>query len=156
MSLRVRRPETIRIALSDGEWILVKKYLTAGEQRAIFRRMMRDGVTGDQIDSVRVGWSKMVGYLLDWSATDPDGKLIAIHDKSEDEIGAALDAMPVDAFKEILNAIEAHEAAMDKAMVQEKNGQGGASELSVTSRSAESTTGDTMMLPISPLISTTC
>jgi len=99
MSLRVRRPETIRIALSDGEWILVKKYLTAGEQRAIFRRMMRDGVTGDQIDSVRVGWSKMVGYLLDWSATDPDGKLIAIHDKSEDEIGAALDAMPVDAFK---------------------------------------------------------
>jgi len=45
---------------------------------------------------------------------------------------------------------------MDKAMVQEKNGQGGASELSVTSRSAESTTGDTMMLPISPLISTTC
>jgi hypothetical protein len=120
MSVRMRRPETVRLEISQGDWLLVKKHLTAGEQRAIFRRMMRDGITGDRIDSVRVGWSKMIGYLLDWSIQDADGKPVAIAGKSDEEIGAALDALDVDSFKEILHAIEEHEADTNKAMEAEK------------------------------------
>lgn len=116
----MRRPETVRLELSDGDWLLVKKYLTAGEQRAIFRRMMRDGMTGDQIDSVRVGWSKIIGYLLDWSVLDADGNKVEIMGKSDDEIGSAIDALPVDGFKEVLRAVEQHEDAMTKALEEEK------------------------------------
>lgn len=120
MAIRMRRPEVVRLPLSDGDWLEVKKYLTAGEQRAIFRRMMRDGITGEQIDSVRVGWSKMIGYLLDWSIKDFDGKPVPIAGKSEEEIGAALDALDVPSFREILQAVEAHEDAMTKEIEAEK------------------------------------
>lgn len=120
MASRMRRPETVKIEISQGDWLLVKKYLTAGEQRAIFRRMMREGMTGDQIDSVRVGWSKIIGYLLDWSFEDADGKPVVIAGKSDDEIGAALDALDVESFKEVLKAIEAHESAMAQALEDDK------------------------------------
>lgn len=155
MSLRARRPETKRIDLSDGEWILVKKHLTAGEQRSIFRRMMREGMTGDQIDSVRVGWSKMVGYLLDWSATDADNHPIVIRDRSEDEVGAALDALDVDSFREILTAIESHEAEMDRARAEEKKILSGALVSSRILPSPSTTAGATSGSLISPLVSTT-
>ena len=121
MSRRTRRPETTTLQISQGDWLLVKKHLTAGEQRAIFRRMMRDGITGEQIDSVRVGWSKMIGYLLDWSFEDADGKPIIIRDKSDNEIGQALDALDVDSFREVLKAIEAHEEVVAKELEAEKN-----------------------------------
>ena len=120
MSRRTRKPETVTLQISQGDWLLVKKHLTAGEQRAIFKRMMRDGLTGDQIDSVRVGWSKMIGYLLDWSFEDADGKPIVIRDKSDDEIGQALDTLTVDAFRDTLTAIEAHEEAMAKELELDK------------------------------------
>ena len=73
MSIRFRHPETLRLALTRGDWILVKKHLTAGETRRVFRRMIRQGATGDEIDSLQVGLSKMIVYLLDWSFHDADG-----------------------------------------------------------------------------------
>jgi len=120
MSIRIHRPETVKLSLTRGDWLLVKKHLTAGEQRAIFKRMMRDGITGDQIDSVRVGWSKMIGYLLDWSFQNADGTPIAVADKSDEEIGAALDAIDVDSFREVLKAIEAHEESVAKELEAEQ------------------------------------
>ena len=121
MSIRIRTPDTVTLQISHGDWLRVKKHLTAGEQRAIFKRMMRDGVTGDQIDSVRVGWSKIIGYLLDWSFQNADGTPLVILDKSDDEIGQALDAITVDAFRDTLKAIEAHEDAMTKALEAEQS-----------------------------------
>lgn len=127
MSSRMRRPETVKLEISRGDWLLVKKHLTAGEQRAIFRRMMKDGITGDTIDSVRVGWSKMVGYLLDWSITDADDKPVVIREQPEEVIGAALDALDIDSFAEILKAVETHEAAMAEERASEKNAAAGTS-----------------------------
>jgi hypothetical protein len=156
MSLRSRRPETLKIDLSDGDWIVVKKHLTAGENRAIYARMMKQGIDGgNQIDGVRVGWSKMVGYLLDWSAKDPDGKPIVILDKSEEEIGAAIDGLDVDSSSEILKAVEAHEDAMEKERAQEKNVRDGGSASSPISPSLVTSTGATSGLPNSPVMSTT-
>jgi hypothetical protein len=136
MGRRIRRPEVVRLEISQGDWLLVKKHLTAGEQRAIFRRMMREGITSDRVDPVRVGWAKMVGYLLDWSIEDADGQPVVIRDKSEEDIGAALDALDVDSFREILAAIDTHEEAMAAELAAEKNGQATGSASSATSLSA--------------------
>lgn len=141
MSSRMRRPETVKLDISRGDWLLVKKHLTAGEQRAIFKRMMRDGLTGDQIDSVRVGWSKIVGYLLDWSITDADDKPVVIRDQPDDVIGSALDALDTESFTEILKAIDAHDSAMEKERALEKNAQATGSISSATSPSPVPFTG---------------
>lgn len=89
----------------------------------MFASMMRED--SDRIDSVKIGISKMVAYLLDWSGTDADGQPILIRDQPATVVVSALDALEVESFTEILRAIEAHEDAMEKARVQEKNGQAG-------------------------------
>lgn len=130
MSRRMRRPETVKIDLSQNDWILIKKHLTAGEQRAVFAYMMR--ADGDAIDRVKVGLAKIVGYLLDWSIQDADGKDVVIRDQPANVIEAALNALDVDCFREILKAIETHEEAMAEALEQEKNAQATGSASSAT------------------------
>ena len=149
MSSRMRRPETVKLDITRGDWLLVKKHLTAGEQRAIFSRMMREGISGDRIDAIRVGWAKMVGYLLDWSITDADDKPVVIMDRSEDEIGAALDALDTDSFAEILKAVETHEKAMEKERASQKKILTGGRASSATSPSASTSDGVTSGSPSS-------
>lgn len=135
MSVRMRKPETVKIDISQGDWLLVKKHLTAGENRAQFARMIRYGTDGAKLDPVLVGHSKIVAYLLDWSVTDADGKPVVIRDQPEDVIAAALDALDIESFKEILAAVEAHDDAMSEARAEEKKAAG-ESASSATSPSA--------------------
>src|SRR6188768_4017526 len=100
MSSRIRRPETLRLALTRGDWIVVKKHLTAGETRRVFRRMIRKGATGDEIDSLQVGLSKMVVYLVDWSITDADDQPVVIRNQPEDVIADVLEMLDVESFAE--------------------------------------------------------
>ena len=109
-----RRPETVKVDLPSGGWILLKKYLTAGEARKVFRGMMRRGDTGDEIDPLNVGRSKCVVYLVDWSVTDVDGNPVSIRGQSEEFIGHCLDNMDAPAFSEILHAVEGHEDAIER------------------------------------------
>ena len=111
MSVRMRRPETVRLELTQGDWLIVKKHLTAGETRAVFARMMRE--SGDAIDPVRVGLSRIVGYLLDWSFQDADGKPLVIRDQPENVVVSMLNNIDPDAFTEVLKAIDTHDAAME-------------------------------------------
>ena len=120
MSIRYRDPEHVRIPLTRGDWILVKKHLTAGETRRIFRRMIRQGVTGDEIDSLQVGLSKMVVYLVDWSITDADDQPVIIRGQSEDVVADVLEMLDVESFAEILKAIETHERTMEAEREDEK------------------------------------
>ena len=120
MSSRIRRPETLRLALTRGDWIVVKKHLTAGETRRVFRRMIRKGATGDEIDSLQVGLSKMVVYLVDWSITDADDQPVIIRGQSEDVVADVLEMLDVDSFAEILKAIETHERTMELEREEEK------------------------------------
>lgn len=143
MSSRMRRPETVKLDITRGDWLLVKKHLTAGEQRGIFKRMMMDGLSGPHMDPVKVGVSKIVGYLLDWSITDADDKPVPIRDQPEEAVIAALDALESDSFAEILKAVEDHETAMEQARAAEKNGQGGESKSVAISPSPESLAGAT-------------
>lgn len=133
MSRRMRKPETTRLEISQNDWLLVKTHLTAGEMRGVMAGMIRHGVTGDQIDLSKVGLSKVVGYLLDWSIEDADGKPVVIRDQPTPVVEAALDALEPESFAEIRHAIERHEAAMEQVR---KNDRDGATVSSATSPSA--------------------
>lgn len=134
MSRRTRRPETKKLDISQGDWLLVKKHLTAGEQRHIFSRMMRS--ESNNIEAVKVGVSKIAGYLLDWSFEDADGKPLVIRDQPEDTIVSTLDALDTETFAELVKVIDEHEAAMEQERTQEKNVPDGASNSSTISPSA--------------------
>jgi hypothetical protein len=120
MYSRIRHPETLRIDLTGGDWIIVKKFLTAGEARRIFARMIRRGDHGDQVDTLQVGLAKMCVYLVDWSITDADGQPVIIRGMDEDVIASILDSLDMDAFAEIHQAVEKHETAMDAIREEEK------------------------------------
>jgi hypothetical protein len=136
LASRMRRPETVKIDISQGDWLLVKKHLTAGEKRGLLGRMMGLGVRADQLDPTRVGLAKITTYLLDWSFDDMKGERLVIADQPLAVVEAALDAIDPESFTEVLKAIEAHDAAMEKARAEEKNVQGGGSESSAISASA--------------------
>ena len=82
--------------------------------------MIRKGATGDEIDSLQVGLSKMVVYLVDWSITDADDQPVIIRGQSEDVVADVLEMLDVDSFAEILKAIETHERTMEAEREEEK------------------------------------
>lgn len=149
MSIRYRNPEEVKLEISQGDWLLVKKHLTAGEQRRMFKRMMN--ATG--IEPVNVGLSKMVSYLLDWSIDDAKGKRVVLENQDDEAKAAILDNLPAEDFKEILQAIEAHEKAQDAKRTAEKNDPDGATPSSPISPSAAPSGGDTNGLTTSTLMS---
>lgn len=119
------KPESQRIDLSDGQWIEVKKFLTAGEELSITQAFtaMRQGREGEQptveIDMKRWRIQRCSIYLLKWSLVDWEGKPVAVSE-------GALEALSGERLREIEAAIEAH----TKRMEEEKNvpgiGGGGA------------------------------
>ena len=141
MSSRIRRPETVTIPISRGDWLLVKKHLTAGESRQVLSRMMRLGADGPNIDPVLVGLSKMATYLLDWSITDADDKPVVIRDQPYEVIANALDALDYESYVEIKDAVEAHEDAMQAVRDLEKKQWDGSKPSSATSPSADVSAG---------------
>lgn len=125
--LRVRQPETVRLNLADREYLIVKKYLTAGEYRRMLDRIYSRNQEGKLIlaNPIEVGRSQMMEYLVDWSATGPDGKPLVIRDKSPNEIGGAVDLLPYESFQEIRTAVERHMEAMEAEVEAEKNERDG-------------------------------
>jgi hypothetical protein len=133
MALQIRPPEDTLLQLSDGDWILVKKWLNAGENNKVFARMVKTMKTGEpdkdgkakpdvEYDIEQMGGlSQAVAYLLDWSAKDPEGKPIVIRDKSPREIEEALLALPAEAYKEITEAVDAHTKRMEAERTERKN-----------------------------------
>lgn len=114
------RPETSRLPLSEGQWLLVKRRLTTGEFRAHLQRSSRIGTDGiRRVDLIEHSVSLVVAYLVDWSLDTP------IRDLSERDLTAVLDALDPQRFTEIKDAIDTHETAMTALREQEKNGTGG-------------------------------
>jgi len=138
MSVRYRLPETVKLELSHGDWLVVKKRLTAGE----YQRMLAMYLTEDQrVDGTKVGFSKVASHLLDWSFQGPDGQLVAISGLDPKDILAHLQDLPLEDFQEVRTAIDAHIDKMDKEIEAEKNAQAIASASSPISRSPEPSGG---------------
>jgi hypothetical protein len=125
---RFVEPDIVRLPLSDGDWIEVKRELTAGEQRKLFGGMVRDydKESGRPLlDPERVGRTRLSAYLLDWSFVDRQGKPVALNE-------SAIDNLDVDTYAEINKALDVHEEAVERAR---KNPQPGEPKSAATSPS---------------------
>lgn len=119
---RYRKPDTVRLELTDGDWLLVKKRLTTGEQRTMFARMVKTMRSGEKPDLLpeTVGVAQVAIYLVDWSILDADEKPVVVRGKSFDDVMKILQGLDPEDFAEIAEAIDAHEAAMLAEREQEK------------------------------------
>lgn len=120
MGKALLKPAIERLALSNGEWIEVKRRLNAGEARRVFARMIKTMAAGEktELDPMEVGRSQAVEYLVDWSFED-----LPIDGKSPQAKADALDAMDPDLFQEVVTAISAHEKKMDAEREAAKKSQ---------------------------------
>jgi hypothetical protein len=117
------RPETVRVTLKDGEWLDLAKELTAGEYRDMHVAQMKDTPAGSGfvLDYRHVGFSTILAYVKEWSFVDLDGKPLPV---SEDWLRKFNTAT----FDEIREAAEAHHAASEKAVDEQKNELAGAAK----------------------------
>ena len=109
-------PSIVRLPLSDGDWVDVRRELNTGEQRALFGKIARDMVPGEtmKLDPEQVGYAKVMAYLLAWSLVDDAGQPVVM-------TPAAVNNLQPDSFREIREAIDAHEECVEKERVTEKN-----------------------------------
>ena len=111
------KPETCKLDLPARNWVLVKKRLTAGEQRDMLSHMMKES---GAIDSVQVGVCKLVAYILDWSITDANDQPIVIFDQGDNALRDALNKMTTDGFSILMQAVDEHMAAVEREDEEEK------------------------------------
>jgi len=140
MGTRYRKQEDTRLEISGGDWLLVRKHLTAGEEREAQGRVIKAGTFkagGDrpELDLEHLGIAQAVSYLIDWSITDADDQPIRIRDKSYDFVAAALKNQTPESLREILEAVQAHDAAMTAEREHQKKVPAGATAPSPTSTS---------------------
>src|SRR5262245_14717959 len=136
---RFVRPETVRLDLTNGDWILVKKRLTTGETRAAFARQFKAAPDGGrpELDLTAIGLAKIVAYLLDWSLTDDAGVVVSIRDQPRSLVEQTVDGLDSQTFNELRAAIDAHEDREVAAMADEKKTRTSATRSLAISGSAE-------------------
>lgn len=108
--------DIVRLSLSDGDWIDVKKELNAGERNALFGKMVVGGyVPGKEttFDAAKIGIARAAAYLVGWSFTDRKGQPIHLSE-------AAIRSLQSDTFAEIVTALDAHETEQETARDEEK------------------------------------
>ena len=124
---RVVRPETRKLTISDGDWLIVKKRLNHGERQQAFARGYTITTTGAVPQLLIVDTIQIVAYLVDWSLVGPDDMPMAIRNQPVDVVQSMIDTLDPESVKEIATAVSDHVAQMDAEREAEKNGQGGTS-----------------------------
>lgn len=115
--------EVVRLSLSDGDWIDVKKVLNAGEYRKLVYAQFKD-TDGDKVilDHAQVGIAKVVAYLLGWSFLDRDQRPEPYSlDLPEATRRNLIDNLDQATYRELLAAINAHEERQDLELTAKKN-----------------------------------
>lgn len=135
--IRVRQPETHRLELPDGDWLLVKKHLNTGEERSALSRHVKVTHPGDHavLDFENTGLTLASEYLLDWSIVGLDGNPLAIRDRPYEVRLAALRLLDTEDSALIVRTIEAHAEAMKIVRDAEKNSRAGETASSAISAS---------------------
>jgi hypothetical protein len=137
------RPEVVRIPLSEGQWITVKKRLNAGESRDTFARMCQQGIEPLRVNPIQIGLAQTLAYLIDWSLCDDDGQPVAIANQSIDVVESTLNALEPERFDEIREAVSKHEIEQLAARAEEKKTRSGATGSPPISRSLVAVGGGT-------------
>lgn len=135
--IRVRQPESHRLELSGGDWLLVKKHLNTGEERSALSRHVKPTRPGEMpvLDFENTGLTLATEYLLDWSIVGLDGNPLVIRDRPFEVRLAALRLLDSEDSALIIKAIETHAEAMKAEREAEKNSPAGETASSATSAS---------------------
>jgi len=97
------KPSVVRVELSEGDWLDLKKELSVGEARGILFSTLEEQADGSfkrNLDSAIM--LRLLAYLLDWSFCDEDGAKVPV---SAD----AINALDVRTLTELIEAINKHE-----------------------------------------------
>jgi len=116
-------PGMVRLALTEGNYIHIKRQLNVGEERRAYARMVKTMLVGQaaEIDPELVGKTRIAEYVLGWEGPGfvmPDGTPVEFSE-------AALMDLDAETFNEIAEAIVKHEAAEAAKRDAEKNAAGG-------------------------------
>lgn len=118
---RVVQPDIVRLPLSDGDWIEVKKDLTYGERTAassaVIGEVKADGWMRPHLEMATL--AQITAYLIDWSLVDTGDKRIPI--VTEAQKLAALKSLDDGSVDEIAKAIEAHAKRREAEIADAKN-----------------------------------
>ena len=126
---RMSRPEPIRLALSDGDYIDVKKALSAGEREDMLGEIAPTVEAGAKfnMNTKSVRTATIAAYLLGWSFVDDSGKPIPMSpDLPAGVIRSTIRGLDTATFDELFDAITYHEKAQSKVSADEKNDRAGA------------------------------
>lgn len=108
MANRFITAEQVRLSLTDGDFIDIKKRLSHGERE--------DASTLIQGNRNHAQTAVMLAYLIGWTFTDEQGQPVPYHlGMPEDERIAAIRNLTAEDFDEAYDAIDTHKQAMDKA-----------------------------------------
>jgi hypothetical protein len=111
---RFVRPDEITLPLTQGDTITIRRELTNGERTESFRRAMYyDWDHKEWVrDPLKSGMALVTSYLIDWTFKGEGDRVVPIKGLSLEELTQTLDAIPMEYFVEVLNAIQAHEAQL--------------------------------------------
>jgi hypothetical protein len=102
-------PNTDRLDFTEDEWIEVKRELTTGETRAMYAQMFTEGA----FDPRRVAVARILAYVVEWSLLDLAGRPAPLS-------LSAVDGLDAETFRELREAIDAHEARQEQAREAQK------------------------------------
>jgi len=117
-------PTEVRLPISDGDYLIVKERLNLGDATERTARMLN--AEGTAVDPLKYGRAQVQTYLVDWSLTDAAGRIVSIREEPPAVVAAALENLDPEDFREILEAIEAHEQRMTAAREEKKSTRSGA------------------------------
>src|SRR6187455_2504174 len=118
---RFVRPQTKTLTLANGDQLIVRERLTAGEQRAYLARLYTRGPDGrHQFNPLMGEMAVVLSYLLDWNFRDDADQAVVIRDLSPEDLQTVLDSLDTEAFQEDRAANDAHAAAMLAAREEKK------------------------------------
>ena len=126
------RHDVVRLDLSDGDWIDVRRVLTVGEERDLVSLAVRgyrpDG-TAD-LDTKLLSFLAAATYITGWSLVGMDGLALPwmVNAKVQQRVDV-LRTLDVDTMREIDEALARHR----EAVAADPNGSGGGSGGSKTS-----------------------
>ena len=112
-------PNTVKLDLSDGDWIEIKEQLGYGEQQRLaggaMTKMVGGPVTGGELADAGVEMDlekyqllRLKTWLVDWSFRDRQGKAVKIN-------LASLSSLHPDAVEEINAALTVHIESLETA-----------------------------------------
>ena len=100
-------PATVKLELSEGDWIEVKRELSYGEQLQLQDESSRRSEEDDKLRFVYSSFyvAHLVAWIVDWSFTDDNGRVEVTAD--------SIRALKSDIAGEINTALNKYEAEQD-------------------------------------------